>query len=293
MIKILITGADSFVGRNLIKYSRYRNIQEIDIKGKPVEQIDFSEYDVVVHLAAIVHQSKKISETEYFRINRDLCLAVAKRAKEAGIKQFIFLSTVKVYGEYNPVKGTWNEHAICKPDDPYGRSKYEAEQGLRKLEDKNFTVTIIRPPLIYGSGVKANMLSITKIVDRFSYLPFGGIKNKRSFTAIENLVALIDRAIEMRASGIYIATDENPLSTTELIQLIAKALNKKIYLIKLPNFIIYLGKRIYPNIFDRLYGSFEIDNSHTRKILNYKPVISSQEGITRMVEAYKMSKDEE
>lgn len=137
------------------------------------------------------------------------------------------------------------------------------------------------------------MLSITKIVDRFSYLPFGGIKNKRSFTAIENLVALIDRAIEMRASGIYIATDENPLSTTELIQLIAKALNKKIYLIKLPNFIIYLGKRIYPNIFDRLYGSFEIDNSHTRKILNYKPVISSQEGITRMVEAYKMSKDEE
>lgn len=155
MIKILITGADSFVGRNLIKYSRYRNIQEIDIKGKPVEQIDFSEYDVVVHLAAIVHQSKKISETEYFRINRDLCLAVAKRAKEAGIKQFIFLSTVKVYGEYNPVKGTWNEHAICKPDDPYGRSKYEAEQGLRKLEDKNFTVTIIRPPLIYGSGGKS------------------------------------------------------------------------------------------------------------------------------------------
>lgn len=292
MTKIIITGANSFVGRNYIKNSKYQAIEEICLVQNPIEKINFSSTDVVLHVAAIVHQSKEIPESEYFRVNRDLCLEVAKRAKEYKVGHFIFISTVKVYGEYSPSKGTWNEQAVCEPDDPYGKSKYAAEQGLKELEDKNFIVSIIRPPLIYGVGVKANMLSIIKLVDKFPALPLGRVQNKRSFTAVENLVALIDKIIETKSSGIFIAMDDKPLSTTELVQLIAKALNKRIYLFQLPKVIINIGKKAFPGIFDRLYGSFEIDNFLTREKLDFKPVISSEEGIKRMVVDYKHGKEQ-
>ena len=290
MIKILITGANSFVGKNFIKNSKYQTIEEVSLIENSIEKIDFSSFDVVLHVAAIVHQSKKISEMEYFKVNRDLCIDVAKKAKNSGVGHFIFISTVKVYGEYSPSKGTWNENAVCEPDDPYGQSKYAAEQGLKELGDKNFIVSIIRPPLIYGAGVRANMLSIIKLVDKFSVLPLGRVQNKRSFTAVENLVALIDKIIETKSSGIFIAMDDKPLSTTELVLLIAKALDKRIYLFPLPKFIVKIGKVLMPKVFDRLYGSFEIDNTYTRKILGYTPVISSEEGIMHMVKAYIASK---
>jgi UDP-glucose 4-epimerase len=139
-------------------------------------------------------------------------------------------------------------------------------------------------------GVKANMLSIIKLVDKFPVLPLANVKNKRSFTAIENLVALIDLTIEKQASGLFIAMDDKALSTTELTLHIAKALHKNIHLFSLPGFIIRTGKSILPRIFDRLYGSFEIDNSYTRKSLGYSPVISSEEGIKHMVEAHLLAK---
>jgi len=230
MRKILITGANSFVGTNFIRFSLNNDIREISLFENNPDEIDFTSYNVVIHLVAIVHQSEQIQEAEYFRINRDLCLKVAERAKKGGVKQFIFLSTVKVYGEYNPVSGPWNEDSVCIPEDAYGKSKYEAEIALRKMEAKDFTVSIIRTPLVYGVGVKANMLSILRLVDRVSVLPLADVNNKRSFTSAENLVAFIDRIIERRASGIFIAMDEKPLSTTELVNLISKHLNRKVYL---------------------------------------------------------------
>src|SRR5450759_4076326 len=126
MIRILITGTNSFVGKNFLKYSTFKDVDEIYLfENKPCE-IDFSKYDVVIHLVAIVHQTKRIPEEEYFRVNKDLCLEVAKHAKDAGIKQFIFLSTVKVYGEFIHGSIPWNEFSECHPDDSYGISKYEA-----------------------------------------------------------------------------------------------------------------------------------------------------------------------
>jgi UDP-glucose 4-epimerase len=258
--------------------------------NKP-QNIDFSKYDVIIHLVAIVHQSEQIQEDEYFKINRDLCLNVAQRAKNAGVKQFIFLSTVKVYGEYNPVSGPWNEDSVCNPDDSYGKSKYEAEIELHKMETSDFIVSIIRTPLVYGVGVKANMLSILKLVDMFPFLPLAKVNNKRSFTSAENLVAFIDRIIEIRASGIFIAMDEKPLSTTELVRMISKFLNKKVWLFKMPDFLVRMGKAMIPKIFDRLYGSFEMDNSKTLMLLDFRPPLSSEEGIQRMVEAYVISKN--
>jgi len=286
MAKILITGADSFVGTNYMKYSQNEEIDEISLIDNRPEEIDFSGYDVILHLVAIVHQLKTISEKEYFKVNKDLCLQTAEEAKKAGVKQFIFLSTVKVYGEFNPESGPWTESSECYPEDPYGRSKYEAETELRKLEDNDFAVSIVRTPLVYGKDVRANMLSIMKLVDGMRILPFGNVNNKRSFTYSKNLIGFIDRIIEKRASGVFIAMDSKPLSTTELVRLIVKSLDKKVILVNIPLPLIKLGEILIPRIFQRLYGSFEMENSQTLKQLDFVPQYSNEEGIMEMVEDY-------
>ena len=290
MLKILITGANSFVGRNYIDNSQNKDVEEISLFDCKPEDINFSYYDIVIHLVAIVHQSKSIHEEQYYKINRDLCLSVAEYAKKAGVKQFVFLSTVKVYGEFIPNSGPWHEDSLCIPEDSYGKSKYEAELALRQMEDPGFTVSIIRTPLVYGVGVRANMLSILSLVDKFPILPLANVNNKRSFTSAENLVAFIDRIIEKKASGIFIAMDESALSTTDLVNYISRYLDKKVLLFSMPEIFVRIGKFLFPKIFDRLYGSFEMNNSKTLTILDFKPPLSTEEGIKKMVEAYKNNK---
>jgi len=289
-VKILITGANSFVGTNFRNFSKFKYIDEISLYENKPEDIDFGNYNIVLHLAAIVHQSKKIDEIEYMNVNRDLCLKVAKYSKKAGVSQFVFLSTCKVYGDLIPNCELRNENSRCFPDDSYGRSKFEAEVGLIKLEDVNFTISIIRTPLVYGEGVKANMMNIVKLIDYFPILPFGSTLNKRNFTYTENLVGFIDRIIELRASGIFIAMDEYAISLTELVRYISKYLNKKILLFKLPGIFTRIGNLFAPLIFKRLYGSLEFDNSRTKSILSYKPPYTTEEGIKKMVLSYNSRK---
>lgn len=292
MTKILITGAKSFVGKNFICSSKFKDVEEISLFDNKPEEINFSCVDVIIHLAAIVHQSKKISESEYFKINRDLCLSVATCAKKAGVKQFVFLSTVKVYGEIISGSVPLTEDSPCTPVDSYGKSKHEAELALQQLGDTDFIVSIIRTPLVYGDGVKANMLSMLKLVEKFPILPFGRVENKRSFTFVENLVGFIDRIIEKRAPGTFIAMDENPISTTELVEYISKYFEKKTYLFRPPFIIMRIGALIFPAIYNRLYGSLVFDNCKTLEILNFKPPYTSEVGIKKMVLAYKKNKKE-
>lgn len=287
MTKILITGTNSFVGKNYLKYSKFEKIDEVSLFDKNPENLEFKNYDVVIHLVAIVHQTKRIPEQEYFKINKDLCLRVAEKAKKDKIKQFIFLSTVKVYGKFVPGSNPWNEVSVCKPDDSYGKSKFEAELALRNLEDKDFVVSIIRTPLVYGEGVRANMLSIMKLIDSSLLLPFKQIRNRRNFTSAENLVGFIDRVIERSASGIFIAMDERAISTTELVTMISANLGKKIILFRIPEFIIKTLMTFLPRIFERLYGSFEMDNTRTLSTLEFSPPVSIDEGIRKMVESFK------
>lgn len=293
MEKILITGANSFVGTNYILNSKYNNIEEISLLNTNPNDIKFSKYTVVFHLVAIVHQSKQIHESEYFRVNRDLCLHVANNAKKAGVRQFIFMSSVKVYGKFIPGSGPWDEKSLCFPEDSYGKSKYEAELLLKKLESPDFIVSIVRTPLVYGEGVKANMYGILKFIDNFRILPFRNVENKRNFTSVENLTAFIDRIILKKAGGTFIAMDKEALSTTHLVYLISKYLDKKVILFKIPNFIIKLGKRFAPKIFDRLYGSFEMDNRATLKKLDFCPPFSTEHGIEKMVKSYKLARRKE
>jgi UDP-glucose 4-epimerase len=290
MTKVLITGAKSFIGTNFRKFSQYTDIEEVSLLDTKPEDIEYCKYDVVLHFAAIVHQSKKISESEYFRVNRDLCLRVAEQSKEAGIKQFVFLSTLKVYGEAVNAKELRNEDSECFPDDAYGKSKYAAEIGLMKLEDANFVVSIVRTPLVYGEGVKANMISLIRLIETLPLLPFGSVNNKRNFTFAENLVGFIDQIIKKHSSGIFIAMDESALSTTELVYFLSKYLGKKVRLFRLPMIFVHFGILIIPSYFERLFGSLEFDNSKTKKELNFKPPYSSEEGLRRMVSYYLESK---
>jgi nucleoside-diphosphate-sugar epimerase len=290
MTKILITGAKSFVGTNLRRFSQFEDIDEISLYENKPEDIDFSKYQVIVHVAAIVHQSKKISESVYFQVNRDLCLRTAESAKKAGIKQFVFLSTLKVYGDFIQNTELRNEHSNCFPEDAYGKSKYEAEIGLKKLEDPDFTVSIIRPPLVYGEGVIANMLSIVKIIEFFPFLPLGCINNRRNFIYTENLVGFIDRIIEKKASGVFIVKDEGAISTTELVYYLSKSLIRKVTLFKLPEIFVRIGILLFPSVFSRLFGSLEFDNAKTIKELNYTPHYSTEEGIKKWMDLYRAKK---
>jgi UDP-glucose 4-epimerase len=293
MSKVLITGAQSFIGRSFIKHSSYQDIDEICLIKNKVEDVDFSNYDIILHVAAIVHQTNKIDESIYYKVNYDLSVSVAKKAKKQGVAQFIFLSTIKVYGEFIPKQEPWTERSNCLPTDSYGKSKLSAEKALKKLSNDKFIISIIRPPLVYGNGVKANMLSLVKLIERVPILPFKNINNCRSITSLGNLVQLIDLVIQKKAEGIFIPMDPSPLSTSELVIIISKFLNKKVKLFKLPAFIVYMGKTIIPRIFERLFCSLELDNSLTKNTLNYIPRDTTEEGIKKMIFAYKEEKNKQ
>lgn len=286
MYRILIIGQSSFIGNNFKKYSRYKTIDSVSVREKSLENINFGDYDIILHLAAIVHQNKSIPNSEYFRVNRDLCLEVARNAKKARVSHFVFMSTIKVYGDQGASTQILNESSLCTPMESYGKSKYEAELGLKKIEDGHFKVAIVRTPLVYGEGVKANMYKLIKLVEKFPILPFSKLSNKRTIIYIENLVGYIDRIIEKQASGVFIVQDEKPVSTTELVDFIALGLSRKVRLIKLPKILLKIGLRIFPKTTLRLFGSLEFDNTFTKEKLNYKPVFTTEIGVKKMVKYY-------
>lgn len=285
-MKIILTGASGFIGKNIIENFSEFEIVPFSLRTKQISDIDFSNIDIVIHLAALVHQMKGAPEADYFKINSELTFNIASIAKNNGVKHFIFLSTVKVYGETTKEGFPWNEYSECKPTDPYGKSKLEAENRISALSDNNFQVSIIRTPLVYGKGVKGNVFSLMKLVEKINLLPLGGIENKRTMVYVKNLIALINRIIEKKQSGIFLAGDDTSMSTSKMVTIISSAMSKKIILFKIPKFILKLLVLITPNILERLYGSLELDCSFTNKKLNYKPPFSSEQGIKEMVQWY-------
>lgn len=290
--KVLITGSSGFVGTNFIKMSQDFDIIEIDLLNQKVNDIEFEGIDSVLHLAALVHQMKGASEENYFKVNCDLAFEMAKQAKSKGVKHFLLMSTVKVYGESSPEKGYWDEQSVCDPTDAYGKSKLAAEKLIQSIEDESFAVAIVRSPLVYGPGVKANMYNLIKLADKFPLLPFGGIKNKRSMVYIGNLVALLSKIIQKNASGVFIAGNASPVSTTELVQQICRSLAKRRIIFTVPGILIKTARYFKPEFVKRLTESFLLDNSVTNKSLDFIPPYSFEYGIIEMVEWYKISKTE-
>lgn len=280
-MKIILTGSTGFVGSYFInKYNDEYSINTFSFLNDSFKELDLSNTDTIIHLSALVHQMGGASVEEYERINVLQTLELAKKSKLSGVKHFIFMSTVKVYGEETDI--AYNEDTICKPQDDYGKTKLKAEQELKILEDDNFIVSIVRTPIIYGYGVKANIKNLINLVNKAPILPFGKIDNKRSMVYIGNLCHMIDVIIQKQVSGVFLASDDKPLSTTKLIELIARELDKKVYLVKIPFFESFL-KLVKPSFHKRLYKSLEVDNSRTKKILEYKNRYTIDDGVRFMI----------
>ncbi|MCT7487100.1 NAD-dependent epimerase/dehydratase family protein [Aliarcobacter cryaerophilus] len=281
MKRLLITGASGFVGSYFInQYKEKYEIKTFSFLKDDFKSLDCSGVDVVFHLSALVHQMGGASSEEYEKVNVTQTLELARKAKASGIKHFVFMSTVKVYGE--ETDSVYTESISCHPEDEYGKSKLKAELELQKLEDENFKVSIVRTPIVYGYGVKANIKSLVNLVNKIPVLPFGKIENRRSMVYIGNLCNLVDEIITQQKSGIFLASDDEPLSTSRLIESIAKNLDKKVYLVKIPLFETIL-KVVKPSFHKRLYGNLEVDNRITKEKLNLKNPYSVEDGIRFMI----------
>jgi nucleoside-diphosphate-sugar epimerase len=281
MKKLLITGSSGFIGSYFInKYKDKYDIKSFSFLKDDFKSLDCSGVDVVLHLSALVHQMGGASVDKYERVNVTQTLELARKAKESGVGHFVFMSTVKVYGE--ETKSKYSEDSNCNPEDEYGKSKLKAELELQKLEDKDFKVSIVRTPIVYGYGVKANIKSLVNLVNKVPVLPFGKIENKRSMVYIGNLCHLVDVVITQKEAGVFLSSDDEPLSTSKLIELITKNLDKKIYLVKIP-FFESLLKILKPSFHKRLYGSLEIDNTISREKLNLINPYSVEKGIRLMI----------
>lgn len=280
---LLITGASGFIGSNFIeKYKDKYNIKTVSLLKVKPEDIDFAGVDTVLHLAALVHQMNGAPREKYFEINTRLTERLAKEAKNQGVKHFIFYSTVKVYGYdgdlYNH-RRVLTEESECNPVDPYGQSKWEAEKILKTLEDKNFGIGIIRPVLVYGKGVKANMENLIKLVRLSPILPFNYNKNRRSLVGIENLLYMTELVIDKEARGIFLPLDEKNLSLKEIVEGIEQAYGIKRINIPMIQPVFWLLTKIKPNIMVRLFGTLQFDNKITREKLGYIPKVKYIEGL--------------
>ena len=315
MTKVLITGVNGFIGKTLsdelvIKgfnvNGTVRSVMSVDFPGAitkfVIKDIDsktdwqnaLEGVDVVIHLAARVHVMKDTAIdalSEFRRVNVEGTLNLARQAVEAGVQRFIFISSIKVNGEGSILGQPYTPEDQPAPVDPYGISKREAEDGLRQLaSETGMEVVIIRPPLVYGPGVKANFQSMMRWLDKGIPLPLGAIHNQRSLVSLDNLIDLIVTCIHHPAAAnqIFIAGDGEDLSTTELLQRMAAALGKKAWLIPVPSFILEWGASLVGKqaITQKLCGSLQVDISKARDLLGWKPPVSVDKALRKTAQYY-------
>lgn len=241
MKKILITGANSYIGMSFEKYIKenYPNdyiVDTVDMIDGSWREKDFSGYDSVFHVAGIAHSDNgKISaekEKLYYAVNTDLTVTTAKKAKTDGVKQFIFMSSAIVYGNSAPIgkSKVITKDTPVSPANCYGDSKVQAENGIRDLNDDNFKVVVLRPPMIYGKGSKGNYPLLSKMAQKLPLFPY--VKNQRSMLYIENLCEFVRLMVENEEHGIFWPQNSEYSNTSELVKLIAEAHGKKVRLVK-------------------------------------------------------------
>lgn len=269
--------------------SSVKTVQMTAINGTQSWPDWLGDRQVVLHCAARVHvmadKSKNPIE-EYRRTNVLGTLNLAQQAAGAGVRRFVFISSIKVNGEATALGRPFFADDIAAPLDPYGISKMEAEQGLRDIATTTgMEVVIIRPPLVYGPGVKANFQSLMRWLARGVPLPLGSINNWRSLVALDNLVDLVTTCISHPAAAnqTFLVSDDEDLSTTQLLQRMGQAIGRPARLIPVPPSLLKVGARLVgkPELAQRLCGSLQVDISKTRQLLGWNPPISVDEGLHR------------
>lgn len=304
-MKTLITGASGFVGQKLcaaLEAQQYdvlaatrsdilingcKSLTVGHVDGQTAWAFSLHDVNVVIHLAARVHVMNDTSAdplAEFRKVNVEGTLNLARQAANAGVKRFIFVSSVKVNGEHTEAGKPFNENSVTDPQDAYGISKLEAEQGLLKIaQETEMEVVIIRPPLVYGAGVKANFASMMRAVKRGIPLPLGAIHNKRSFVYVGNLVSMIMCCIDHPAAAnqVFLVSDGNDLSTTELLCCCAEALGVKARLLPVPQKMLELGAALLGkrDVAQRLCGNLQVDITKARTMLGWTPPFSVAAGL--------------
>lgn len=270
MKKILITGKNSFVGNSFAEwteqYPDQYKIDKISLRNNAWKEVDFSKYDVVLHVAGIAHVSTDPNMEElYYKVNRDLTVDIAKKAKKQGVAQFIFMSSIIIYGEATSYKKVINRDTVPNPANFYGKSKLEAEKSIQPLEDENFRIAIIRPPMIYGKDSKGNYPKLAKAAQKLPFFP--DFPNERSMLHIDNLSEFIRLMIDNKESGVFFPQNKEYVKTSEMVRLIGEAHGKKVRMVKIFNPIIklFLGKI---SILSKVFGNlvYDIDISKYQQV---------------------------
>jgi len=311
-MNILLTGATGFLGsrlatdllsqsgvtltlavRGLTKISAANTIKVQGLSADTDWSSALADQNVVIHSAARAHIMKdEVLDplSEYRRINVDGTLTLAQQASLLGVKRFIFISSIKVNGEGTLLGRPFTPEDSPAPEDSYGISKFEAELGLLKLAaESDMEVVIIRPPLVYGPGVKANFASMISWVKKGIPLPFGSVDNKRSFIALDNLIDFIllcaDRARSPKAANqVFLVSDGEDVSTTTLLSKVGRAYGARARLLPVPVSFMRLVAKLLgrSDMADRLLGDLQVDSSKARDLLGWRPVITMDEQLKKM-----------
>lgn len=310
---ILLTGATGFIGQavlvqllrrqecNIRTYGRRAPVglhgnaaqNTLHITGELSNCADFSaaliDIDVVIHCAAQAHVmtlSPEHSDDIYWAANVEGTCNLVRQSIAEGVKRFIFISSVKVNGESTTNASPFSHTSLPAPEDNYGRSKQAAEDGLRTLvANSGMELVVIRPPLVYGPGVKGNFRSLLTVAEKNLPLPLGAINNQRSMVALDNLVDLIMTCITHphAANQTFLVSDDQDISTTQLLEMMTRAAGKSPRLLAVPmSWLRLVGKLTGKQaVIERLCGNLQVDISHTKKMLGWQPPISVEDGIKR------------
>jgi len=319
---ILVTGATGFVGKALVQRlladdESRRLVVAVRIDGQPWPErvipivtgnlkpsadwsIALEGVAVVVHSAArvhVMHDTEAEPLTAFRAVNVDGTLNLARQAAAAGVKRFVFISSVKVNGESTPNGRAFTEVDAPAPQDAYGQSKHETEQGLRQLAvETGMDVVIIRPPLVYGPGVKANFAALMRAVQRGWPLPLGAVHNQRSLVALDNLVDFIVTCIThpQAANQTFLVSDGHDLSTTDLVRGMAQAVGVPARLLPVPEWALQAGASLLGrrDMAQRLCGSLQVDISKTQELLGWKPPVSVDESLAKMARHFLASQSQ-
>jgi nucleoside-diphosphate-sugar epimerase len=317
-MRIAVTGANGFVGQALVRQLAHNDYQLLAYMRQPGDFIRINNVttvaapdlgphadwqfryelgiDVLVHVAARVHvmqDSVADSLMEFRKVNVAGTANLARQAALAGVKRFVFLSSIKVNGEFTEDGHPFTTHDVPSPEDPYGISKHEAEQLLRQIaSETGMELVIIRPPLVYGPGVKANFGSMMRWLSRGVPLPLADVtENRRSLVALDNLVHLIIICLDHPAAAnqTFLVSDGEDLSTAELLKRTGVALSCPARLVHLPIGFLKLGAKLLrnPGIYQRLCGSLQLDIAKAGQLLGWTPPVSVDEGLRRAAEGFR------
>lgn len=286
MTRVLITGVGSYVGESVRNYilstapGRFE-IDVVDTMNDAWKQADFTQYDVVYHVAGIAHvNADPKMEALYYKVNRDLTIEVAKHAKTAGVKQFIFMSSQIVFHESQSLKSeVLTAETKENPNGFYGDSKLQAETGLHELECDIFKVCILRPPMIYGPNSKGNFPRLVKLAQKTPVFP--AWHNKRSMLFIDNLAEFVKRAILRELSGTFYPQNRELADTVEIIRFFAKAHGHKVWITRLLNPFVWLGSFVLQPI-NKMFATYYYDPEMSKMDFDYQ-LVSFEESLERMV----------